>query len=160
MNPEFRDNPLPWTTVAAASPYFTELESARYCRCGVARLRSWDDRGYLTVRTDVDGRRFYVRDELDRVMQGLVDRDGPERPRVAGSQPQTKTGKAGKAGRTTGDASAVDRGSAPAASGSAPAPATKPKTRAVAPGKKRGRPTLPYTDPEQDTRRRGGGGGR
>ncbi len=85
---------IPWTIVAEASPYFTELESARYCRCGVARLRSWDDRGYLTVRTDVDGRRFYVRHELDRVMQGLVEAGG----RGAGGAPSTSAIGRGEAG--------------------------------------------------------------
>jgi hypothetical protein len=58
--------------VAAVSPYFTELEAARYCRCGVTRLRSWVERGFLAVRADVDGRRFYLRDELDLAMGGKV----------------------------------------------------------------------------------------
>ena len=128
-DPENRDS-LTWTAVAAASPYFTELESARYCRCGVARLRSWDDRGYLTVRTDVDGRRFYVRDELDRVMQGLVEEVG-EAPAGRREAPPPKAEP--RSSRTGGQS-----------------------TKAKRPN----RPALPYTDAEKDSRRRGKGGGR
>lgn len=136
--------------MAEASPYFTELESARYCRCGVARLRSWDDRGYLTVRTDVDGRRFYVRHELDRVMQGLVEAGGRG---VAGAPSTSAIGR-GEAG--VNSAAPGAKADAPRHTQRSPKAAKGDRGR----GKKQGRPALPYTDPEQDTRRRSGGGGR
>lgn len=139
--------------MAAASPYYTELESARYCRCGVARLRSWDDRGYLTVRTDVDGRRFYMRDELDRVMQGLVEVDGTERSRVADSTPAPASGAADGRSRTS------KRGPAVEGSGGAKGASSTKRSRSAGKAKKQKRPALPYTDPEPDTRRRGGPGG-
>ncbi len=127
--------------MTAASPYFTELEAARYCRAGVARLKSWADRGFVVVRTDVDGRRFYLRDELDRVMTGLVELP-PARARVVGV-----------------DAVA---GSPGARNDAATATASKPTGQAGSPSKKKPpkRPALPYTDPEKDTRRRGKGGRR
>ena len=143
--------------MAEASPYFTELESARYCRCGVARLRSWEDRGYLTVRTDVDGRRFYVRDELDRVMQGIVD---PEGAKVAGAASASAVGRAGSG--PTAEAGVSSGSAAPDAKGAPRRPRAATKAAQGEPGraKKPSRPALPFTDPEQDTRRRGGGGGR
>lgn len=67
-----------WEAVSTVSPYFTELEAARYCRCGVKRLRSWVDRGILAVRTDVDGRRFYLRSELDAAMEGGAGQPPPQ----------------------------------------------------------------------------------
>ena len=137
-----------WSDVATASPYFTELESARYCRCGVARLRSWEDRGYVTVRVDVDGRRFYVRDELDRVMQGLVEDDGPSRsgPRASGGPKSLAPAAAPAAEPPDGREAATGR--------------AKTTTEGPPKGKKRGRPALPYTDPEKRCDRRGKGGGR
>jgi len=169
-----------WSDVATASPYFTELESARYCRCGVARLRSWEDRGYVTVRVDVDSRRFYVRDELDRAMAGLVD-----------PAAEVASGVAARPGETNRSASAtlgaLEKPSTPGGrtpSAKKPGRGRPPKSKPVEPGAqppagvadgdssetssrapaaaRRGRPprpALPFTDPERDTRRRGGKGG-
>lgn len=75
----FRDC-LDWEAVSTVSPYFTELEAARYCRSGVKRLRAWVDRGILAVRTDVDGRRFYLRSELDTAMEGGAGKAPPAEP--------------------------------------------------------------------------------
>ena len=124
---------LPWEVVTHQSPYFTELEAARYCRCGVARLRSWTDRRFLEVRTDVDGRRFYLRDELDRVMNGLAE---PTAEPASGQGTRAVPSKE------------------PVASRKGEAKPTAPAKGPVRPAKDPARPALPFTDPENDTRRR------
>lgn len=128
---------LPWEVVTHQSPYFTELEAARYCRCGVARLRSWTNRRFLEVRTDVDGRRFYLRNELDRVMNGLAE------PVV---EPVVEP--------VRGQGTRPARREEPAPSRKAEAKPTAPAKGPVRPAKDPARPALPFTDPENDTRRR------
>ena len=110
--------------MAAISPYFTENEAARYCRCGTARLRTWVDRGHLSIRTDVDGRRFFRREELDRVMAGEAE-GAPPPARGLPAPPKAHPAR------------------------KAPPVRSEPASRTPSGGL-----ALPYTDPDEDTKKR------